>query len=126
MDQEVRVYDRWGNLKEVISDKQAREISEANFMNIGFPTHNHKIAVERKCWCGVTFTTKKKRQVNCNTEECLKKKKRMLREAKKEKRARAKEAALPSSRVGEARGQYDVTLEKISFFYLFFGLSLFP
>ena len=126
MDQEVRVYDRWGNLKEVISDKRAREISETNFMNIGFPTHNHKIAVERKCWCGVTFTTKKKRQVNCNTEECLKKKKRLLREAKKEKRARAKEAALPSSRVGEARGQYDVTLEKISFFYLFFGLSLFP
>jgi len=118
MTQEVRVYDKEGNLKEVISDERAREISEANFMNIGFPTHNFKIAVERKCWCGVTFTTKKKRQVNCNTEE-------LLRKAQKEKRARAKEAALPSSRVGEARGQYDVTLEKISFFYLFSGLSLF-
>ena len=96
MTQEVRVYDKDGNLKKVISDKKARKISEENFNSQGHSTHNYQIAVERKCWCGVTFMTKKKRQVNCNTEECLKKKKRLLREAKKEKRAREREASLPS------------------------------
>ena len=109
MDQEVRVYDRWGNLKEVISDEKAREKSEKNFMNYGHSsTHNFKTAVERKCWCGVTFTTKKKRQVNCNTEECLKKKKQLLRKTRKKKRER------------------EAVLSIVSFFYLFSGLSLFP
>jgi len=91
MTQEVRVYDKWGNLKEVISDKRAREISEANYMNIGFPTHNFKIAVERKCWCGVTFMTKKKRQVNCNTRECLEKKKGERRDKKRREKEERKE-----------------------------------
>ena len=108
MDQEVRVYDRWGNLKEVISDEKAREKSEKNFINYVHSTHNYKIAVERKCWCGVTFTTKKKRQVNCNTEECFKKKRQLRREAKKKKREK------------------EAVLSIISFFYLFPGLSLFP
>ena len=91
MTQEVRVYDKWGNLKEVISDKRAREISEANYMNIGFPTHNFKIAVERKCWCGVTFMTKKKLQVNCNTRECLEKKKKERRDKKRREKEERKE-----------------------------------
>ena len=93
MTQEVRVYDREGNLKKVISDKKARAISEENFKSQWSSTHHYEVAVERKCWCGVTFMTKKKRQVNCNTEECRKKKKRMLRDAKREKRARERETA---------------------------------
>ena len=48
MTQEVRVYDGNGNLKEVISDKRAKEISEENFMIIGFPTHNFPEATEKK------------------------------------------------------------------------------
>ena len=64
MTQEVRVYDKWGNLKEVISDKRAKEISEANYVNIGFPTHNFLDAVEKKCSiCDAMFMTKKKRMV---------------------------------------------------------------
>jgi len=91
MTQEVRVYDKWGNLKEVISDKQAKEISEANFMNIGFPTHNFPAAIEKKCSvCDAMFMTKKKRQVNCNSVECLEKKREILKQAKKEKRAEEK------------------------------------
>ena len=91
MTQEVRVYDKWGNLKEVISDKQAKEISEANFMNIGFPTHNFPAAIEKKCSvCDAMFMTKKKRQVNCNSAECLEKKRGILRKAKQEKRAEEK------------------------------------
>jgi len=127
MDQEVRVYDGNGNLKEVISDKKAREISEENFNKQGHSAHHYQIAVERKCLsCGITFTTMKKRQINCNTEECVYKKKQLLREQIKEKRRRKKADALPSPMVGEARGQYDVTLGKISLFYLFPGLPLFP
>tara|TARA_Y100001949_G_scaffold79886_1_gene67524 strand:- start:84 stop:380 length:297 start_codon:yes stop_codon:yes gene_type:complete len=91
MTQEVRVYDKWGNLKEVISDKRAKEISEANFMNIGFPTHNFPDAIEKKCLiCDSIFMTKKKRQVNCNSVECMKKKRELLKKAKQEKRAEEK------------------------------------
>jgi len=97
MTQEVRVYDKWGNLKEVISDKRAREISEANYMNIGFPTHNLPSAVERKCLvCDAIFMTKKKRQVNCNSVECMKKKKELLKKAKQEKRAEEKKLRIAS------------------------------
>ena len=91
MTQEVRVYDKWGNLKEVISDKRAKEISEANFMNISSPAHTFTLAVEKKCLiCDATFMTRKKRQVNCHSVECMKKKKEMLRRAKQEKRAEEK------------------------------------
>jgi len=91
MTQEVRVYDGNGNLKEVISDKRAKEISEANYMNIGFPTHNFPDAVEKKCSvCDAMFMTKKKRQVNCNSIECMEKKRELLKQAKKEKRAEEK------------------------------------
>jgi len=97
MTQEVRVYDKWGNLKEVISDKRAREISEANYMNIGFPTHMLKFAIERKCLvCDAIFMTKKKRQVNCNSVECMKKKKELLKKAKQEKRAEEKKLRIAS------------------------------
>jgi len=91
MTQEVRVYDKWGNLKEVISDKRAKEISEANYMNIGFPTHNFPDAVEKKCSiCDAMFMTKKKRQVNCNSTECMEKKREILRKEKQYKRAEEK------------------------------------
>ena len=91
MTQEVRVYDGNGKLKEVISDKRAKEISEANFMNIGFTTHNFPVAIEKKCLiCDAMFMTKKKRQVNCNSAECLEKKRGILRKAKQEKRAEEK------------------------------------
>ena len=91
MTQEVRVYDKWGNLKEVISDKQAREISEANYMNIGFPTHNFPTAIEKKCpVCDAMFMTKKKRQVNCNSVECMEKKRELLKKEKQYKRAEEK------------------------------------
>jgi len=91
MTQEVRVYDKWGNLKEVISDKRAKEISEANYMNIGFPTHNFPDAIEKQCSiCDAMFMTKKKRQVNCNSTECMEKKREILRKAKQDKRAEEK------------------------------------
>jgi hypothetical protein len=91
MTQEVRVYDKWGNLKEVISDKRAREISEANYMNIGFPTHNFPTAIEKKCpVCDAMFMTKKKRQVNCNSVECMEKKRELLKKEKQYKRAEEK------------------------------------
>ena len=91
MTQEVRVYDGNGNLKEVISDKRAKEISEANFMNIGFPTHNFPVAIEKKCpVCGAIFMTKKKRQVNCNSVECMEKKRELLKKEKQYKRAEEK------------------------------------
>ena len=91
MTQEVRVYDKWGNLKEVISDKRAKEISEANYVNIGFPTHNFPAAIEKKCSvCDAMFMTKKKRQVNCNSVECLEKKREILRKAIQDKRAEEK------------------------------------
>ena len=91
MTQEVRVYDGNGNLKEVISDKRAKEISEANYMNIGFPTHNFPDAVEKKCSiCDAMFMTKKKRQVNCNSTECMEKKREILRKTKQDKRAEEK------------------------------------
>ena len=91
MTQEVRVYDGNGNLKDVISDKRAKEISEENFMNIGFPTHNFPEAIEKKCLiCDATFMTRKKRQVNCNSVECMEKKRELLKKAKQEKRAEEK------------------------------------
>ena len=91
MTQEVRVYDKWGNLKEVISDKRAREISEENYMNISFPTHTLPVAIEKKCLvCDAMFITKIKRQVNCNSTECLEKKRELLKKAKQEKRAEEK------------------------------------
>ena len=91
MTQEVRVYDGNGNLKEVISDKRAKEISEENFMNIGFPTHNFPEATEKKCLiCDSMFMTKKKRQVNCNSTECMEKKREILRKEKQYKRAEEK------------------------------------
>ena len=91
MTQEVRVYDKWGNLKEVISDEKAKAISEANYMNIGFPTHNFPDAIEKKCLiCDSIFMTKKKRQVNCNSVECMKKKRELLKKEKQYKRAEEK------------------------------------
>ncbi len=91
MTQEVRVYDKWGNLKEVISDERARQISEVNYMNMNFPTHNLPVALEKKCLvCDAMFTTKRKRQVNCNSVECLEKKRELLKKAKQEKRAEEK------------------------------------
>ena len=97
MTQEVRVYDGNGNLKEVISDKRAKEISETNYMNIGFPTHNFPDAVEKQCSiCDAMFMTKKKRQVNCNSVECMKKKRELLKKAKQEKRAEEKKLRIAS------------------------------
>ena len=87
MTQEVRVYDGNGNLKEVISDKRAREISEANFKLGSHPPLVLTAAIERKCSvCGAMFMTKKKRQVNCNSIECKEKKRELLKKAKQDKR----------------------------------------
>mgnify|MGYP003154680034 CR=1 FL=1 len=93
MSQEVRIYDKNMKLKKIISDKEVREKALASCMTPFSTAHSHKLKtpVERKCVCGVVFTTQAKRQINCNTRECLEKKKREIRDKKRREKEERKE-----------------------------------
>ena len=93
MSQEVRIYDKWGNLKKIISDKEVREKALASCMTPFSTAYSYKLKtpVERKCVCGVVFTTQVKRQINCNTRECLEKKKKERRDKKRREKEERKE-----------------------------------
>ena len=84
---------KWGNLKKIISDKEVREKALASCMTPFSTAYSYKLKtpVERKCVCGVVFTTQVKRQINCNTRECLEKKKKERRDKKRREKEERKE-----------------------------------
>jgi uncharacterized protein (DUF2062 family) len=93
MSQEVRIYDKNMKLKKIISDKEVREKALASCMTPFSTAYSYKLKtpVERKCVCGVVFTTQVKRQINCNTRECLEKKKKERRDKKRREKEERKE-----------------------------------
>jgi uncharacterized protein (DUF2062 family) len=93
MSQEVRIYDKNMKLKKIISDKEVREKALASCMTPFSTAYSYKLKtpVERKCVCGVVFTTQVKRQINCNTRECLEKKKKERRDKKRREKQERKE-----------------------------------
>ena len=93
MSQEVRIYDKNMKLKKIISDEEVREKALASCMTPFSTAHSYKLEtpVERKCVCGVVFTTQVKRQINCNTRECLEKKKKERRDKRRREKEERKE-----------------------------------
>ena len=93
MSQEVRIYDKNMKLKKIISDKEVREKALASCMTPFSTAYSYKLKtpVERKCVCGVVFTTQVKRQINCNTRECLEKKKKERRDKRRREKEERKE-----------------------------------
>ena len=93
MSQEVRIYDKNMKLKKIISEKEVREKALASCMTPFSTAYSYKLKtpVERKCVCGVVFTTQVKRQINCNTRECLEKKKKERRDKKRREKEERKE-----------------------------------
>ena len=124
---QVKIFDGQGNLKKIISGKEVEAISLARSIEPLFAQALRlKVPVERKCWCGVKFTTRNKRQIICNKICSVRKaniasckRRKEARDRKREERgSESKILQKLESKILQKRErdmpQYSKTLEKIS------------